>query len=147
VSGSTGLLRAPDRALRRAAGVVTGLLREHRILRFLLVGGLNTLFGYSLFLLCLVAFPTTFIALVVSTVLGILFNFRTTGQLVFGSRDPRRLLMFFGVYGIVFLYNAIGLEALGRVGVAAWLAGLVLLPGAVALSYFLNARFVFRSAA
>jgi len=39
------------------------MLREHRFSRFLLVGGLNTAVGYSLFLLALATMPTTFSAL------------------------------------------------------------------------------------
>lgn len=141
---------APDgarRGLRSALDLAMGLLRKHRFLRFLVVGGLNTAFGYGLFLLCLFIFPTTMIALTASTVLSVLFNFCTTGKIVFGSRDPSRLILFFGVYAIVFVYNALGLAVLESAGVAAWLGGLVLLPGAVALGYVLNARFVFKAPA
>jgi putative flippase GtrA len=123
------------------------MLREHRFSRFLLVGGLNTAVGYSLFLLALATMPTTFSALVVANILAILFNFRTISSFVFGARDPRLLPRFFGVYGVVFVYNWIGLSVLEFIGVRPWLGGLVLLPGAVLMSYFLNRRFVFGGAA
>jgi putative flippase GtrA len=124
-----------------------GLLRAHRFLRFLVVGALNTAVGYSLFLVALAIMPTPFSALVLSTILAILFNFRTIGGFVFGVRDPRLLLRFFGVYAIVFMYNAAGLAALQQTGLRPWLIGLLLLPGGVAISYLLNRGFVFRSAA
>ena len=122
-------------------------LCQHRFSRFILVGGLNTAVGYSLFLIALAIMPTTFTALVVTNILAILFNFMTTGSLVFGARDLRLLPHFFGVYGVVFVYNSIGLTLLEGMGVRPWLGGLVLLPCAVVMSYLLNQRFVFRGRA
>jgi len=122
-------------------------MERHRILRFLVVGGVNTAFGYSLFLIALAVMPTTFSALVLSTVIAILFNFQTTGRYVFRTRPPGKMVLFFVVYGIVFLYNAAGLAALEGAGIAAWLAGIILLPGAVMISYILNRDLVFRSPA
>ena len=114
-----------------------------RFLRFLIVGGFNTAVGYILFCVALAILPTTFLALCVSTLLSVLFNFVSTGTLVFGSRDPRRIVRFYGVYGAVFAYNAIGLAILEHVGVAPRIGALFLLPGAVVMSYFLNRQFVF----
>ena len=114
-----------------------------RFLRFLVVGGFNTAIGYALFCVALAIFPTTFIALCVSTLLAILFNFFSTGTLVFGSRDPRRIVRFYGVYGIVFVYNAVGLAILERLGLAPQIGALILLPGAVVMSYVLNRQLVF----
>lgn len=130
---------APLRAAAR-------LLRAHRFLRFLIVGTLNTALGYGLFLAALAIMPTPFTALVAATILAVLFNFRTTGDLVFGVRDPRLLARFFGVYAIVFANNSFGLAALQQVGFRPWLRGLMLLPGGVVVSYLLNRRFVFRNA-
>ena len=115
----------------------------HRFLRFLVVGGLNTAVGYALFYLALLVMPTTFGALCVSTIVAIAFNFVSTGTVVFGSRDPRRIARFCGVYAVVFAYNAIGLASFEAAGVPPALAGLLLLPGAVAISYGLNRSFVF----
>lgn len=119
------------------------ILCERRFLRFILVGGVNTAVGYSLFLVALAIMPTTLAALVAANILAILFNFVTTGSLVFGARDPRLLPRFFVVYAVAFVYNAIGLAVLENMGIRPWLGGLVLLPGSVALSYLLNQRFVF----
>ena len=115
----------------------------HRFLRFLVVGSLNTAVGYGFFYIALLTMPTTFIALCVSTLVAIAFNFVSTGTVVFGSRDPRRIVRFCGVYAVVFAYNAIGLSSLEAAGIAPALAGLLLLPGAVTISYLLNSSFVF----
>jgi putative flippase GtrA len=130
--------------LRSPAASAASLL-EIRFLRFLLVGGVNTAFGYGLFYALLRLSGSPIFALALGTVLAILFNFVTTGSLVFRSMERRRLWRFFAVYGVVFIYNAIGIEALQACGVAPALAGLILLPGAVVLSYLLNRSFVFPS--
>ena len=114
-----------------------------QFLRFLIVGAFNTLLGYGIFCAALLILPNTFLALCVSTLVATSVNFFTTGRLVFGSRDPRLILRFYGVYGLTFLYNAAGLRALEHVGVAPQIGGLILLPGAVTASYLLNRRFVF----
>lgn len=74
-------------------------------LKFLMVGGLNALFGYFTFtIFILLKFPF-FWATLVSTILGILFNFKTFGTLVFKSHDNRLLFRFLVTYGVVFLIN------------------------------------------
>ena len=122
----------------RSPAASAASLLEIRFLRFLLVGGVNTAFGYGLFYALLRLSGSPIFALALGTVLAILFNFVTTGSLVFRSMERRRLWRFFAVYGVVFIYNAIGIEALKAGGVAPALAGLILLPGAVVLSYLLN---------
>ena len=131
------------RLLGPATRLVRRMLGEHQLLRFLLVGGVNTAFGYGLFVAALAILPTTFAALCVSTILAVLFNFMTTGSYVFQSRDPRRLLGFGLVYGLVFAYNAVGLAGLQRLAIGPRVAALLLLPGAVAISYLLNSRYTF----
>jgi putative flippase GtrA len=128
-------------------GDVLRLLQTHPFLRFLAVGALNTVVGYCLFLIALAIMPTTFSAMVISTVLSVLFNFKTTGRMVFGVRDTRLLARFVGVYGVVFLYNWLGLDILQAASFRPWLAGLILLPGGVVIAYTLNSRFVFRRGA
>lgn len=128
--------------IRRAAAWVRRLAQV-RFLRFLVVGGLNTAFGYGLFYLLLRLSGSAMFALTLGTILGVLFNFVTTGSLVFRALERHRLIRFFGVYGIVYLYNAAGLTILQAMGVDPALGGLLLLPGAVAISYLLNRAFVF----
>ena len=140
---------ARDMAPAAARGIgavvrrVADALRTHRILRFVLVGGVNTCVGLALFYGALAVLPTTFSALVVSTLLAITFNFFSTGSYVFHSRDPRLIGRFFAVYGVVFVYNAVGLALLERSGIDPRIGAVLLLPGAVLISYALNRTFVF----
>ncbi|WP_084442217.1 GtrA family protein [Termitidicoccus mucosus] len=57
-----------------------------RLIKFLLVGVLNTLVGYGLF--CFFVFTGLHysFAVLIATILGVLFNFQSTRKLVFNDR-------------------------------------------------------------
>lgn len=114
-----------------------------RFLRFLLVGGLNTAFGYACFVGCLWLGMHYAIAAAATTVLGVLFNYKSTGTLVFRSRGSNRLPRFIAVYVVVYAVNVSALAAMLRLGIPAWLGGLILLLPSAILSYVLNRHFVF----
>ena len=117
---------------------------ENRFIRFLLVGGLNTAFGYSVFALLFLAGVHYAAAAFFSTVLGVLFNFRTTGSLVFQSRDDRLLLRFILVYAITYVVGVATLKAAKGAGVPILLAAAVQLLPMSLLAYGLQRTLVFR---
>ncbi|MCC3245814.1 GtrA family protein [Methylocystis sp. WRRC1] len=118
-------------------------LARHRFARFLVVGVINTIFGYGVFFILLRMGLAPTAALAVSTSLGVLFNFLTTGRIVFANSDATRLWRFVAVYGLVFIFNAACLEGALAIGAGAALAQALLLAPCVALSYFLNRTLVF----
>ncbi len=112
-------------------------------LRFLLVGGLNASFGYGVFALFILLGIHYAIAAFLGTVLGILFNFKTTGTLVFRSHDNTLIAKFFAVYGVTYVIGVLLLKAFKALGVHVLVtAAMTLLPMA-ALSFLLMRRFVF----
>ena len=132
--------------LERLVNLLPALIRPSpRFLGFLLVGGVNTAFGYSMFVVCLWLGMHYAGAAAVATVLGVLFNFFSTGGLVFKNRDHRRLPWFIGVYVIIYCVNVAGLALLLLAGIPAWLGGLLLILPCAMLSYLLNSRLVFPS--
>lgn len=66
---------------------MVGSLWRLRFARFLIIGALNTLFGFGVFYLLLLAHLRPGPALAVATVLGVLFNFMTTGRVVFENAE------------------------------------------------------------
>jgi putative flippase GtrA len=120
------------------------LLRQ-KLIRFLLVSVLNTLFGYSLFALFLYfGLPYPF-ALLISTIVGILFNFKTIGRLVFKNNNNILIFKFISVYGITYLVNLGGLALLKSIEINTYLSGALLLIPIGFLSFILNKIFVFKS--
>ena len=128
-------------------GGPAALLRDpefRRFFRFLVVGGLNTLVGYAIFAaLILLGLPTA-AAAIMGTGLGLLFNFVSTGGVVFQNRAGRLLPRFVAVYVVQMGINVAALHALETAGAHPLIAGAVVLPPLAIFTYFALRRFVFR---
>lgn len=121
---------------------------SYRYIRFLLVGFVNTVFGYGLYAFFIFIGLHYSVAAFLGTVLGILFNFQTIGRLVFGRTDRRFVfLRFVSVYAFGYFLNVALIYVLKRVGLNDYLAGAVLVLPVATLIYLLNARLVFKPAA
>ena len=115
-----------------------------QFLRFVLVGGLNTVFGYALFALFAWAGLPYPVAIALATVAGVLFNYQTTGRLVFSGPGRGRLWRFFAVYGVVYVLNVAAVSALLRTGLNVYAANALAIPPLVLASFLLQRSFVFR---
>jgi putative flippase GtrA len=111
--------------------------------RYLLVGVINTAFGYSIFAFFVLLHLHYAVAAFLSTALGMLFNFKTTGVIVFKSRDNRRIMRFSGVYGITYVLAIAVLKVFKALGVHVLVTAAVMALPMAALSFFLMRRFVF----
>ena len=111
---------------------------------FLGVGLLNTIFSYAVFALLIFWQMHYSLAVLISTVLGVLFNFKTTGKLVFKSDDNRLIFRFVGVYGVIYLFNLAGLRIYRSFDDNMYLAGLLMIAPSAILSFVLLSRFVFK---
>jgi putative flippase GtrA len=129
-----------------AKQAMTEKLRDRQFIRFLAVGGLNTLFGYGVFSLLVLAGLAPGVALLLATLLGVLFNYFTTGRIVFASQGWGRLPGFACVYGLTFLANLWSLKGLIAAGLSPLLAQAILLPVIVVANFALNKFLVFGSA-
>lgn len=114
-----------------------------QFLRFLLVGVLNTAFGYGLFALFTWAGLAYPLAIGLATVIGVLFNFQTTGRVVFGNAKRQLLWRFAAVYGIIYLLNVAAVAVLLRTGLNVYLANALAIPPLVAASFILQRTLVF----
>ncbi len=121
---------------------VTGF--SEQFILFLIMGGVNTVFYYSLYSLLIYAGLHYAAAVAVATVCGVLFNFQTFGRVVFKDFQPRLLGRFIGVYIVVYMANVAGLKLLEIAGLAdKYIAGAVLVLPVALLGYVLNKTFVF----
>ena len=118
---------------------------KRQAVKFLFVGIMNTTFGYGLFALFIYLGLYYPLAVLLSTILGVLFNFKTIGGLVFGSNDNRLIFKFILVYVITYLLNIFFLWLFKRLGFEnMYINGFVLLIPLAAVSFLLNKFFVFR---
>ena|SRR5437868_4446199 len=120
---------------------------RRRMLTFLIVGMLNTAVGYTLFALLFLATQSHRVAVVFAFIGGIVFNFFSTGRLVFKSRRLGALIPFILGYLVILALNLALLEVLVRLGVNALVAQAISLPPLVVASYLINSRVVFRQRA
>ncbi|MEQ8235804.1 MAG: GtrA family protein [Syntrophomonadaceae bacterium] len=117
---------------------------EHkRLVLFLFVGGINTLFGYGLYSFMLFINLHYALASLLATVGGVFFNFKTTGVIVFKNRDNRLLFRFIAVYSVTYSVNVTCLRLLSSHTSNMYLAGAVTVLPIACLSYLLLRKFVF----
>ena len=120
-------------------------LSNNTLIRFLVISGLNTLFGYGLFSVLIFINLNYQIALLISTICGVLFNFKTIGTLVFGNGNAKLLFKFIGVYTIVYGINVLGLKILTSYNFTTYVSmGILIIPMAI-LAFLLNKKFVFKT--
>ncbi|WP_152395460.1 GtrA family protein [Paenibacillus guangzhouensis] len=116
---------------------------DNQFVKFIIVGVINTIFGYSVFSLFIFVGLHYTLASLLSTLVGILFNFKTTGRIVFKSSDNSLIIKFFITYGVTYLLNLALLTFLKEF-VSIYIAYAILILPMSMVSYILNKRFVFR---
>jgi putative flippase GtrA len=128
------------------AGPESMIIAEQRrkFLRFLAVGLLNSAFSYSVYALLIFLGVHYALAVLVANVLGVLFNFKTTGRLVFQSHDNRLIFKFVLVYASVYLVSVSSLKILLWLGLNRYLAGALIALPMAGLTFTLMSRFVFK---
>ena len=90
-----------------------------RFVRFLIVGGFNTAFGFAVFAVVYAISNSHHSAIVIGTLVGIAFNFFTTGSVVFGNRSAGAALPFVLGYGVVLILNLLLADLLIAAGLGA----------------------------
>ena len=115
-----------------------------QFLRFLLVGLLNTTFGYGLFSVLVWLGQPYPLAIGLATLGGIAFNFQSTGRLVFNGAPLSRLWRFIAIYGVTYAVNVGVVTVLLSYGMNVYIANaLTILPLAL-LTFSLQRKFVFK---
>lgn len=117
---------------------------KNQFVRFIIVSGINTIFGFlafSFFIFIGFYYP---IALLFSTICGILFNFQTIGRFVFSSKNNLLIFKFIGVYLVTYTLMTIGVGILIHIGINAYMSGAILVIPIGITSFLLNRRFVFK---
>lgn len=116
---------------------------NYRFLKFIATGILNTLVGYSVYALGIYFNLDHQYALLVATVLGVVFNFITNKHWVFKDAQGN-FLRFIGVYTIVYFFNLFILTLLlNYVTESAYFAQILSLTPTVLLTYLLLKTFCF----
>ncbi len=115
-----------------------------RFVKFLFVGVINTLFGYGVFAFFNFLHFHYTVSTLLATILGILFNFKTTGVIVFKNNDNKLLIRFLAVYTLMYFVAILELKLLTMINLINMYINyaMIILPNAL-LSYLLMKNFVF----
>ena len=117
---------------------------KSQFVRFLLVGGVNTLVGYGFFAFFLFSGFHYTVSVLFATIIGVLFNFFTIGGIGFINSKNSLVFRFLSVYAIVYLLNIIGLRISELFNFNLYLSGAALVFPLALVSYTLNKKFVFK---
>jgi putative flippase GtrA len=113
-----------------------------RFAGFIVVGGLNTMFGYAAFATLLFTGLAPEFAVIGSTIAGILFNFASLGSL-FGSHAATRFPRYLMTYAGLLAANIVLLKTLIAVGIHPLIGQGVAVVLLAPLSFVIMRRFVF----
>ena len=117
-------------------------------IKFLVVGGINTVFGYSCYAGFLFMGLHYSLAALFATLVGIAFNYLTTSRFVFNasSANISRGLGFVLVYSLQYFINISLLWVLEQRGFNPYISGLILVLPMAGVSYLLLNHLVYNKA-
>ncbi|MDH4393714.1 MAG: GtrA family protein [Aquabacterium sp.] len=118
-------------------------LLSHQLVRFVLVGCVNTGFSYALYALFLWLGLNFALANLLAFVISLLFSFVMQGSLVFRNLALRLLWRFVLAWVLVYLFNIGLIAVLMQMGQSAYLAGALALVPVILLSYLIQKFVVF----
>jgi putative flippase GtrA len=118
------------------------ILKRILFIKFIVVGGINTVFGYGVYWGLLQLDFHFAIATFFSTVLGTIFNFFTTGRLVFKSKGSFYKFVF--VYGFLYLISTGGIAFIHNFDISYEIAGLIIIIPCAVIAFLLNKYWAFR---
>jgi putative flippase GtrA len=114
--------------------------------RFIFIGFLNTMFGYCVYVLLIFLGLSFVLALLISTVSGVIFNYFTFGYLLFNVRgNLESFIKFIFTYFFVYLLNVSFLHILiNMLNINSYLSQFLFIIPAAAISWFLMNYWVFK---
>ena len=116
---------------------------NHRVVRFLVVGSVNTLFSYAVYAGFLFGGLSYVYANFLALVAGIIFSFRTQGAFVFGNRNKSLFGRFVLCWTLIYLANIFLINEMMQLGFTAYVSGAMAIPLITVISYYAQKRFVF----
>jgi putative flippase GtrA len=119
---------------------------EYKFIRFLIIGVINTLFSLSIYWI-LVYFGVHYtLAMFTGNMLGTLFNYVTTGRLVFENKSKKLIFKFFAVNFLIYLLSIASLKGLFLVGFSKYISAVIIAPPMAVIAFFLFKYIVFKKA-
>ncbi|CDZ76219.1 GtrA-like protein [Legionella massiliensis] len=104
---------------------------------------LNTLVGFALYAIFINLGMHYSLAVLLSTILGVAFNYFSTGKLVFNNTGNSRIIQYVMTYGFTYLINIAIIKSCIMIGLNEYYAYIFSIPFMAILNFTLMKRFVF----
>lgn len=114
-------------------------------LRYLVVGGFNTVLMYSIFALLVLVKVHYVLATLIAYICGILFTFKAQGSITFRNSNNRLFLRFTGISCLLYLVNIGFLKLFAIFNINSLVAQAILTLPLSLTSFLLMRRFIFRT--
>lgn len=116
---------------------------KKQIITFIFAGIINTVFGYTMYVLFIYLGFKYIIASALATILGILFNFKTISKFVFKTNESRLIFRFIGVYCVIFIANIGLIKFFKIIGFNDYISGFIAVLPCAVISFVLNKFYVY----
>ncbi len=116
---------------------------KQQIINYIWVGGVNTLFGYGLYAFFIFISVHYFLAVLFSTGLGIVFNFFTTGNIVFKNLSKKNFLRFILIYLFLSVLSIGFIKLLRLFDLNFYVSGIITIVLLSVIAFTLNKYLVF----
>ena len=120
------------------------ILKRILFIKFIVVGGINTVFGYGIYWGLLQLDFHFAIATFFSTVLGTIFNFFTNGRLVFKSKNKGSFYKFVFCVWFLYLISTGAIAFIHNFDISYEIAGLIIIIPRAVIAFLLNKNWVFK---
>jgi len=119
---------------------------DSKFIKFILAGILNTIFGYSVYAVLLFIDLPYLIALLVATIVGVVFNYFSIGRIAFNDHGGGKIfLRFITAYALIYVINASLLQILiDYLTLNNYFAQVICIPVGVLLSWVLMSHWVYK---
>jgi putative flippase GtrA len=124
-------------------GIKEFVSKYKKLFIFLLVGFINTLFGYTIYVLLVINNFDYKAAITISTIIGVIFNYISTGRFVFKYNRFNRIIPFISVYTLIYLVNLLLITFFLNIGFNELLSGAFALMPVVTLTFYLLNKYVY----
>lgn len=119
-------------------------LIKNRLLRFLIVGVINTIFSYVVFVILFYFIENKEVAVTLSFIIAVLFNYQTISKLVFADANQRKFILFISIYILTYLLNLLHLYiTVDMYGLNVYFSQFITLLYLPLVSFYLNKKYVY----
>ncbi len=131
--------------LIKSSPVIKKLKIDTQFFRFLIVGVVNTAFGYAVYTLFLCLGIQYQLASLGALMCGVVFSFNTQKKFVFNSTKDGAFVRFVFCWSVIYLFNISLISKCISYGFDAYISGAIAIVPVTLFSYFLQKLVVFKS--